>query len=210
MPLDGDGGGHAAESQTGSDNQLNHFFLHFPAFQPFRYISSALSTVTGNAAPAPSRSVILERMAIPATTTPRERTDAISSPFENASERLSALVNRAADFLEDIEDTPSPAERVMGAGSVEAEPLRLLREAIELNRAQLEAFREYSRRYDEELAEQRREAAEQRRDAAVQRHEAAVRAEQSRLLNAASLAIAALSLVFAIVSVFVPYIWPQP
>lgn len=51
----------------------------------------------------------------------------MSNPLENASERLSALVNRAADFLEDIEDTPSPAERVMGAGSVETEPLRLLR-----------------------------------------------------------------------------------
>lgn len=120
----------------------------------------------------------------------------MSSPFENASERLSALMERASGLLEDTEDTPSPAERVMGAGSVETEPLRLLREAIELNRAQLEAFREYSRRYNEELAEQRREAA--------------VQAEQSRKVNILSLAIAALSLVFAIVSVFVPYIWPQP
>lgn len=120
----------------------------------------------------------------------------MSSPFENASERLSALMERASGLLEDTEDTPSPAERVMGAGSVEAEPLRLLREAIELNRAQLEAFREYSRRYDEELAEQRREAA--------------VQAEQSRKVNILSLAIAALSLVFAIAAVLAPYIWPQP
>ena len=29
IPLDGDGGGHAAESQTSSDNQLNHVFLLF-------------------------------------------------------------------------------------------------------------------------------------------------------------------------------------
>ena len=29
IPLDGDGCGHAAESQTRSDNQLNHVFLHF-------------------------------------------------------------------------------------------------------------------------------------------------------------------------------------
>lgn len=120
----------------------------------------------------------------------------MSNPFENASERLSDLIERASDFLEDIEDTPSPAERVMGAGTVEAEPLRLLREAIELNRAQLEAFREYSRRYDEELAEQRRVAAEQ--------------AKESRKVNILSLAIAALSLVFAILAVLAPYIWPQP
>lgn len=120
----------------------------------------------------------------------------MSSPFENASERLSALMERASGLLEDTEDTPSPAERVMGAGSVEAEPLRLLREAIELNRAQLEAFREYSRRYDEELSEQRRNAA--------------VQAEQSRKVNILSLAIAALSLVFAIAAVLAPYIWPQP
>lgn len=120
----------------------------------------------------------------------------MSSPFENASERLSALVNQAADFLEDIEDTTSATQRIMDVGSVEAEPLRLLREAIELNRAQLEAFREYSRRYDEELAEQRREAAAQ--------------AEQSRKVNILSLAIAALSLVFAILAVLAPYVWPQP
>lgn len=127
----------------------------------------------------------------------------MNSPLENASERLNATLGRVANFLEDIGDTPSPAERVAGPGSVGGEPLRLLREAIELNRAQLGAFREYSRRYDEELAEQRREAAEQRRDAAVQ-------AEQSRLLNIASLVVAALSLLLAIASVFVPYIWPQP
>ena len=160
------------------------------------YISSALSTATGNATTTPSRSATLERMATPATTTPREMTDAMSNPFENASERLSALVNQAADFLEDIEDTPSPAERVAAVETVEAEPLRLLREAIELNRAQLEAFREYSRRYDDELAEQRRNAA--------------VQAEQSRKVNILSLAIAALSLVFAILAVLAPYVWPQP
>lgn len=120
----------------------------------------------------------------------------MSSPFENASERLSALIERASGLLEDIEDTPSPAERVADVGSVEAEPLRLLREAIELNRAQLEAFREYSRRYDDELAEQRRVAAEQ--------------AKESRKVNILSLAIAALSLVFAIVSALAPYVWPQP
>ena len=114
----------------------------------------------------------------------------MSSPFENASERLSALMERASGLLEDIEDTPSPAERAMGAETVEAEPLRLLREAIELNRAQLEAFREYSRRYDEELSEQRRNAA--------------VQAEQSRKVNILSLAIAALSLVFAIAAVLAP------
>lgn len=120
----------------------------------------------------------------------------MSSPFENASARLSALIERASGLLEDIEDTPSPAERVADVGSVEAEPLRLLREAIELNRAQLEAFREYSRRYDDELAEQRRVAAEQ--------------AKESRKVNILSLAIAALSLVFAIAAVLAPYIWPQP
>lgn len=120
----------------------------------------------------------------------------MSNPLENASERLSALMERASGLLEDIEDTTSPAERVAGVGSVEAEPLRLLSEAIELNRAQLEAFREYSRRYDDELAEQRRNAA--------------VQAEQSRKVNILSLAIAALSLVFAIAAVLVPYIWPQP
>ncbi len=118
----------------------------------------------------------------------------MSNPFENASERFSALIEQASDFLEDIEDTP--AQRVMGTETVEAEPLRLLREAIELNRAQLEAFREYSRRYDDELAEQRRNAA--------------VQAEQSRKVNILSLAIAVLSLVFAIAAVFAPYIWPQP
>lgn len=120
----------------------------------------------------------------------------MSSPFENASARLSALIERASGLLEDIEDTPSPAKRVADVGSVEAEPLRLLREAIELNRAQLEAFREYSRRYDDELAEQRRVAAEQ--------------AKESRKVNILSLAIAALSLVFAIAAVLAPYIWPQP
>lgn len=120
----------------------------------------------------------------------------MSSPFENASARLSALIERASGLLEDIEDTPSPAERVADVGSVEAEPLRLLREAIELNRAQLEAFREYSRRYDDELAEQRRVTAEQ--------------AKESRKVNILSLAIAALSLVFAIAAVLAPYIWPQP
>lgn len=120
----------------------------------------------------------------------------MSSPFENASARLSAMIERASGLLEDIEDTPSPAERVADVGSVEAEPLRLLREAIELNRAQLEAFREYSRRYDDELAEQRRVAAEQ--------------AKESRKVNILSLAIAALSLVFAIAAVLAPYIWPQP
>ena len=120
----------------------------------------------------------------------------MSNPLENASERLSALMERASGLLEDIEDAPSPAERVADVGSVEAEPLRLLREAIELNRAQLEAFREYSRRYDDELAEQRRNAA--------------VQAEQSRKVNILSLAIAALSLVFAILAVLAPYIWPQP
>lgn len=120
----------------------------------------------------------------------------MSNPLENASERLSALMERASGFLDDIEDTPSATRRAMGAGTVEAEPLRLLRESIELNRAQLEAFREYSRRYDDELAEQRRNAA--------------VQAEQSRKLNILSLAIAALSLVFAILAVLAPYIWPQP
>lgn len=120
----------------------------------------------------------------------------MSNPLENASERLSALMERASGLLEDIEDASSPAERVADVGSVEAEPLRLLREAIELNRAQLEAFREYSRRYDDELAEQRRNAA--------------VQAEQSRKVNILSLAIAALSLVFAILAVLAPYIWPQP
>lgn len=120
----------------------------------------------------------------------------MSNPFENASERLSALIERASRLLEDIEDTPSPAERVADVGSVEADQLRPLREAIELNRAQLEAFREYSRRYDDELAEQRRNAA--------------VQAEQSRKVNILSLAIAALSLVFAIAAVLAPYIWPQP
>lgn len=120
----------------------------------------------------------------------------MSSPFESASERFSTLIERASGLLEDIEDTPSPAERAMGAGTVDGEPLRLLREAIELNRAQLEAFREYSRRYDEELAEQRRNTATQ--------------AEQSRKVNILSLAIAALSLVFAIAAVLAPYIWPQP
>lgn len=120
----------------------------------------------------------------------------MSNPLENASERLSALIERASGLLEDIEDTPSPAERVADVGSVEADQLRLLREAIELNRAQLEAFREYSRRYDDELAEQRRNAA--------------VQAEQSRKVNILSLAIAALSLVFAIAAVLAPYIWPQP
>ena len=120
----------------------------------------------------------------------------MSNPLENASERLSALMERASGFLDDIEDTPSATRRAMGAGTVEAEPLRLLRESIELNRAQLEAFREYSRRYDDELAEQRRNAA--------------VQAEQSRKLNILSLAIAALSLVFAIAAVLAPYIWPLP
>lgn len=120
----------------------------------------------------------------------------MSNPLENASERLSALMERASGLLKDIEDTTSPAERVADVGSVEAEPLRLLREAIELSRAQLEAFREYSRRYDDELAEQRRNAA--------------VQAEQSRKVNILSLAIAALSLVFAIAAVLAPYIWPQP
>lgn len=120
----------------------------------------------------------------------------MSSPFENASERFSALIEQASDFLKDIEDTPLATKRVMGTETVEAEPLRLLREAIELNRAQLEAFREYSRRYDDELAEQRRNAA--------------VQAEQSRKVNILSLAIAVLSLVFAIAAVFAPYIWPQP
>lgn len=120
----------------------------------------------------------------------------MSNPFENASERLSTLIERASGLLEDIEDTPSATRRAVGAGTVEAEPLRLLREAIELNRAQLESFREYSRRYDDELAEQRRNAA--------------VQAEQSRKVNILSLAIAALSLVFAIAAVLAPYIWPQP
>lgn len=160
------------------------------------YISSALRTAVTNANAKPTSSAILERSAIPATTTPSERTDEMSSPFENASERFSALIEQASDFLKDIEDTPLATKRVMGTETVEAEPLRLLREAIELNRAQLEAFREYSRRYDDELAEQRRNAA--------------VQAEQSRKVNILSLAIAVLSLVFAIAAVFAPYIWPQP
>lgn len=121
-----------------------------------------------------------------------------SSNFENRSERLNDLVNRAADLLADIGDTPE--RRVMEAGTVEAEPLRLLREAIELNRALVEDSRERNRRYDEALAEQRREAC-------LQGHEAAV---QSRKMNILSLVIAALSLLFAIAAVFAPYIWPQP